>query len=553
MPPSLLLCLIAVPLAVLLPPTAHPAVLPVLLLLLAPALLHAARRGVRPCPWTALLVAGGLLLTWVFASYRHATAAVLLAALAYGAAWTAGRRLGPRGTRTLHWVLVATGSAAAAHGLYQVLWGLDRGLAEARVAGVSPEVLQRLASGRAFAAFPLPSQLGAFLLLCLPLTVLTAMELRAGGPGEGGGPSRRTRWTRRTLALGLVGLAVLQAGGLVATLSLGIFLGAGIGAAFLAFRRLSGRALLAAALVLLALGAGGAGLALGLRPELGDPTEHHNPVWMRVANWGVALEMLRDHPLAGVGPGCFGVRYPQYMGEGMNETRYAHNVPLQLAAEAGVWVLLPLLLGAWGLARRARGCRGRAEILVGAGVVAFAVANLWDFHLYLPGPGIPFFLLAGSWFPLPAGAPSSSRLGLSCALSGLVALVVAALFLSVAGLQRQATLAAFESGRQEAAQRHAGRWAAAAPGDADARALLGELALAAGDRREAARRLQEAADLDPWTPFRRRRLSRLYLRYGDLSGAAVEAAAAAALFPRRETYRLERDRILEALQGEETR
>ena len=75
--------------------------------------------------------------------------------------------------------------------------------------------------------------------------------------------------------------------------------------------------------------------------------EHNNEVgtgrW-RLVIWQRSLEMLRDHPLLGVGPGNWRVVVPQYGAEGLNLVflngsvlrDHAHNVYLQTGAETGV-------------------------------------------------------------------------------------------------------------------------------------------------------------------------------------------------------------------------
>jgi hypothetical protein len=227
------------------------------------------------------------------------------------------------------------------------------------------------------------------------------------------------------------------------------------------------------------------------------------------------------------------------MREGMNETRYAHSVPLQALAESGLWLLAPLLLGGAALVRRGVRVEGGEGVLLGAGILAFAAANLWDFHLYLPSLAVPFFLLAGSWFPLEAGPGSSSRTGLVATLAAAALLAACALLLAMSDFRRQATMGAFQAGRLEAAREAARSWALLAPLDADPRALEAELLLAThGFHWSRARDLfEEAVRLDPWTPFRRARLARHCLSREDLTCASVQAAAAARLFPARSSYR----------------
>ena len=45
--------------------------------------------------------------------------------------------------------------------------------------------------------------------------------------------------------------------------------------------------------------------------------------------------MYLDHPWRGTGPGGFAERFASYREPGDNETRHAHNLPLEFAAELG--------------------------------------------------------------------------------------------------------------------------------------------------------------------------------------------------------------------------
>jgi O-antigen ligase len=105
--------------------------------------------------------------------------------------------------------------------------------------------------------------------------------------------------------------------------------------------------------------------------------------------WRVALEMFHDHPILGVGPAGYGLRYLDYAAKvqesGKDRPLYAgitveaHSDPLQLLAEGGIVGLLAWLgvIGwlSWRSFRRIRGQAGSERVYLAAGLaVAMAVA-----------------------------------------------------------------------------------------------------------------------------------------------------------------------------------
>ena len=98
-------------------------------------------------------------------------------------------------------------------------------------------------------------------------------------------------------------------------------------------------------------------------------------------------EMVRDHPLFGVGPEMVGRVYGQYLQPNPVHTYnpHLHNVPVQIAAERGLPALAMWLwfvvTAAWGLFQEFR--RGPAPSLAAAGlgaIVAMLVAGLFEYN-----------------------------------------------------------------------------------------------------------------------------------------------------------------------------
>ena len=109
----------------------------------------------------------------------------------------------------------------------------------------------------------------------------------------------------------------------------------------------------------------------------------------RIVMWKIGADMVRDHPLVGVGPEMIeGVYagYRQPYPDAVNPTNpHLHNVPLQIAAERGLpalaawlWFVVVAARDLWRL-MRAR----QAPAVAGAGlaaVVAMLAAGMFEYN-----------------------------------------------------------------------------------------------------------------------------------------------------------------------------
>ena len=133
----------------------------------------------------------------------------------------------------------------------------------------------------------------------------------------------------------------------------------------------------------------------------------------RFVVWGGVLEMLKQFPFLGTGPGTFAYAYTQYQPPGLNlRFTMAHNDYLQFAAESGLPVLAVLL---WGLvamywrgfkkmANSSRLVRGTALGAL-AGITAILVHSIFDFNLHIPANALLFTVLcAVAAAPVPVRA-----------------------------------------------------------------------------------------------------------------------------------------------------
>ena len=497
----------------------------------------------------AAVLSGYLLVSVAFSPQPHRSLSFLMGAAIGLVAFVAARGEAARGSekereRVLN-VVIGAASLAAAHGVYQKLFGLARTARDLRARGqpeLDPYIL-RAESGRAFGPFALPSALGICLALAIPLTLRLWLRCRPGGRG-------------RILA-GL--LLALQAAGMGASVSYGAVASL-VAAAVLLLPFAALRRKLPALAGVLVIGAFALGLSLATRAEEGA-----SPLVLRILNWRAAVQVLADEPLLGVGFGNFSDAYARYLGPGMNETAYVHNSYLQVAAEGGLlalgWILLSLTTLASGLRRRVQAGAGRLEaVLLVLPSAVFLLHNLVDFSAYLPSLSTVFAALAGlAWQG--SGAEHEEADRSPAAVTLRTALLLLAVGGSAWGLREARSRLLIEQGREHLARggvrpgirilERAARWD---PGNPDPPGILAEAHLHASrllpeGRGSGEAWARKAVALRPRRAYGHYLLSIYRLAAGDAGAAWVEISRARRLHPGEDLYRQEESRLRAMLQA----
>jgi O-antigen ligase len=219
----------------------------------------------------------------------------------------------------------------------------------------------------------------------------------------------------------LRGLLLVPLGaGLVLAATRGAFVAAATGLAALAafargVRRRSVAAAAAGALLLLGLGLGT--LLASRMAGLQAPA----PWQGREAMWQAALEMLRAHPLFGVGPSGFRRLARTLLDTSRYRPAHAHSTPLELLADLGMvgggafFALWAAYFGALRRRRRAAGAAGRSDprrpfenasiaavlVFLGVGLLEFNLGDAEVAMLALFVAGLPM----GAAFDAPDGRP----------------------------------------------------------------------------------------------------------------------------------------------------
>ena len=264
--------------------------------------------------------------------------------------------------------------------------------------------------GSVFGPFINENHFAGWMIMALPLVIGSVCAgLTAGMPDRSGDWRQRLLWLSSPAAskLVLIGLAAIVMGlALVLTFSragvICFVVALALSGWFIRRKQTTGvrRAVGLAYVALLAVvGIGWAGVdAIGqefARASWGD-------VGGRLTAWQDGLRVVQDFTLTGTGMDTYGTATLLYSADPTTRFTYAHNGYLQLAAEAGLLVGLPIL-GALVLFIREirRRFRDSADdtrtywLRVGAvtGLAAIALQELVDFSLQVPGNMVLFTVL----------------------------------------------------------------------------------------------------------------------------------------------------------------
>jgi tetratricopeptide (TPR) repeat protein len=280
--------------------------------------------------------------------------------------------------RALVAIMIALAVAMSLYGFYQVFVTLPADRAAyaenpdevLRAAGQwyppgSPErdrFEHRLASTEPLATFALTNSLAGFLaawlimLLGIGLSIVEAHWRGKSNSAEGASKSGLS-WLAQLAALLMC--ALLIGGCFLLTKSRSGYVALALGAVLLPacvtnVRRVLGwRTALVAGLVVAVLV--GIGVATG-GLDAAVLTEAKKSLGYRLEYWQSTLAMIRNHPLLGVGPGCFQDYYTQYkLPEASEEIRDPHNFLLEIWATSGTLAMIAMCAALGGLMWRA--CR----------------------------------------------------------------------------------------------------------------------------------------------------------------------------------------------------
>jgi O-antigen ligase len=142
--------------------------------------------------------------------------------------------------------------------------------------------------------------------------------------------------------------------------------------------------------------------------ELTEPLQFDAPLPGRRDLWMIALRLIREHPLTGIGLDNYRLTYSQYLTDdpmpntALDQTVHSNNWYLETFVSAGLFGALPFILWifllTWSIIRRL--CRPRLTLLrvaAGAGLLIFFVHGLLDYFLLFNATATLFWMTAALW------------------------------------------------------------------------------------------------------------------------------------------------------------
>jgi O-antigen ligase len=243
-----------------------------------------------------------------------------------------------------------------------------------------PDYLKRIASSRIFSTLVYPNALAGVILLFLPVLLTITFRM-----------TQRSHRIVRGVAVGLLGYAGLaclywsgsKAGWLIAmVLALTVVL------------RLRLRQTVKVIIVGGALVIGVTGFVIKFADYF---QKGATSVSARLDYWRAALQIAKENPVLGTGPGTFSVPYRKIKAPESEMTRLVHNNYLEQASDSGVvgflaysWMILGSLVFL-----HCKYSTDHVRFAIWVGVFGWVLHGLVEFGLYIPALAWPAYMLFG--------------------------------------------------------------------------------------------------------------------------------------------------------------
>lgn len=293
-------------------------------------------------------------------------------------------------------IILTTGALISLYGIQQYLWGLKDTLRYLTEKGIvnslPPELLARIYSNRAFATFVYPNIFAAFLIA---LVFVTLFSLLPGHFNQWFKNKERIKTVAGLLLLCLFGVTLMMTksgAGIMTLMVVSLICLSSLWASRIVPAKKK-------ALPFLILIGGFILVFWGLTTLKIVP--HHKVVSLtdRFFYWRSSLNITRERPLLGFGPGSFGVHYARFKLPRAMETQHSHSTFFEILPEEGILGVITFFwFWTFLLIKTGRKKRNNIENGLFWGTMGLFLHSQFDFDLV--DPSIATYL-----FALPALIP----------------------------------------------------------------------------------------------------------------------------------------------------
>ena len=352
-------------------------------------------------------------------------------------------------------IILITAALVSLYGIHQYFWGFKDTLnyitQQNMLAQIPPDMMARLTSGRAFSTFVYPNIFAAFLITLIPVSLALAFSphppLSPSGerikgdsppPLPAGERIKVRGWLKLPgLLLALLFSATLSltksTGGLTVLLFTGLVWLAAFwsgklpaptgtaGPAKIPFRKIRPFVIII-----------GGALVLFYILTVSEKIPYRNILSLRdrFFYWASSLEIFKQRPVLGFGPGSFGVQYARFKIPAAMETQHSHSIFFEILAEQGLlgivtffWFWVLLLQKFW------KGAPAGLPKGIFWGILALFLHSQIDFDLADPSLATYLFVLPAliplKTIAIPAGRRGEHRRrSLTQITAGLIILVL---------------------------------------------------------------------------------------------------------------------------------
>jgi len=278
---------------------------------------------------------------------------------------------------TLIKIIVIAATIISVYSIYQYFWGFRHTIEYLKKTNSdfllnSPYARDILIQKRAIGTFPSPNILAGYLITVFFLACYAKQILNS---------------SLALFQIAVIAFAIIFTKSFGACLSLVITL---IALFFLSYKDIKKQKLMVV-IYLIFITLGIAFIISSKWSRLMNPDNPNNPIMQRLNYWRISMAAIKDHPFLGIGPGNFQEVFLKYRVGWSSDTRYSHNIFLNVWIETGALGLIAIALLITTFINKSF-LKSKYLFLAG---LAFMLHNLIDITYFIPETGILWWIILG--------------------------------------------------------------------------------------------------------------------------------------------------------------